>query len=742
MNHLDYIEAGFRILALQKVKDGLCGCGNPQCKALYKHPKASNWQNTPHWSDEQLEAMETYGQLSQGFGVLVDDHLIIDIDPRNGGFESYAMLVEDLNIDFEHGSNFVVETGGGGKHIYFSRDPECALVGHLPNYPGIDFKSSGFVVGCGSMHASGIQYEKGKGHPCDVNNNAHQSLLDLLAKKDTYRAAYNGAHIDLTDDELGRMLGHYKNSELDYEDWIQCGMALHHATHGTGYDLWDRWSQSSGKYDPEGMEKKWHSFGKSANPVTIGTLIYHAEKNGFLHTVTFDTDIDFTPSDAPIVDLLRPPAFVGKVVEWINSQCRFPRERLAVAAALSAMGNIGGLRYEDETYGVTSNQFIFCVAGSSTGKEAILQAQTNIHKAAGLAPATHGTIKSEQEIVRNLISHQAAFYIIDEMGLVLQKIQNARKRGGAAYLEGVIGTLMSAYSKASSVMLLSGDVREEVRQLLGKEVARLRKKEDNGDTGLADAIASIEKQLSSLDNGLERPFLSLIGFTTPVTFNTLVDYEQSANGFFGRALVVHEKDTNPKAKKRFKAPPFDDALKLSLMSIAGAGSATMEAHRVEYTGDRIKIPTEPAALDLLDTLEDELHIYSERAKELSLEAIPRRAFELILKVSLTLAIPEGVRTVEHVNWAAAFVRRDIDDKLNLVAGNMASEENRHGEAIMRKIVANLDTDLGETTGVIANRCRPHDRKDIEEALALLETKGKIKCEDGARKSKRWFLIEK
>lgn len=741
MNHNDYIDAGFRVLALQKVTAGVCGCGNTECVALFKHPKARNWQNTPHWSGEQLETMETYGQLSQGFGVLVDDHLIIDIDPRNGGFESYAALSKDLGVDFESESKFVVETGGGGKHIYFSLDPECALVGHLPKYPGIDFKSSGFVVGCGSMHASGLTYEKGKGHPCDVDNNAPQSLIDLLVKKDTYRAEFNGGHIDLTDAELVRMLSYCNNSD-EYDQWVQCGMALHHATHGTGFLLWDNWSKGSEKYDPEGMEKKWHSFGKSANPVTIGTLIYHAEKNGFQQSVTFDTDIDFTPSAAPIVDLLRPPGFVGKVTEWINSQCRFPRERLAVAAALSAMGNIGGLRYEDEIYGVTSNQFVFCVAGSATGKEAIQQAQSCIHKAAGLAMATHGAIKSEQEIVRNLISNQAALYIIDEMGLVLQKIQNARNRGGAAYLEGVIGMLMSAYSKASGVMLLSGDVREDVRELLGKELAKLRKKQDAGDKGHESKIDSVEKQLISLDNGLERPFLSLIGFTTPVTFNTLVDYEQSANGFFGRSLVVHEKDTNPKAKKRFKAPPLSDALKLSLMSIAGAGSATTDAHRVEYTGDRTKIPTEPAALELLDTLQDELHDYSERAKELSLEAIPRRAFELILKVSLTLAIPERVRTVEHVNWAAAFVRRDIEDKLNLVAGNMASEENRHGEAIMRKIVATLDTEMGETTGVIANRCRPHDKKDIEEALALLESKGKIKSEDGARKSRRWFLIEK
>jgi len=33
------------------------------------------------------------------------------------------------------------------------------------------------------------------------------------------------------------------------------------------------------------------------------------------------------------VDLLSPPGFVGQVTDWIDAQCRYPRRRLAVAAA-------------------------------------------------------------------------------------------------------------------------------------------------------------------------------------------------------------------------------------------------------------------------------------------------------------------------------------------------------------------------------------------------------------------------
>jgi len=726
MNHSDYLEAGFRIMAIHPVdKDGLCGCGNPDCKAILKHPKASNWQHTPHWSEEQIDNMEKFGQLDQAFGVLVDDHLIVDVDPRNGGDVALAQLQEDIGLNLEAESEFVVETGGGGLHIYFKRDPSTPLVSHLRQYEGIDFKSSGYVIGCGSLHASGGVYEAKKGYPHDQAP-IPEVLLELLKKKDTYRASYNGKPLDVTDSDLEKMLGCYKNNDLDYEDWIRCGMALHHATNGSGFELWDRWSQSSGKYEPSMMEKKWHSFGKSSNPVTIGTLIYHAEQNGYRQPVTFESDINYENA-APVVDLLRPPGFIGDITQWINSQCRFPRERLAVAAALSAVGNIAGLRYEDELYGVTTNQFMFCVAGSATGKEAVQQAQIEIHKAAGMMPATHGGIKSEQEILRNLVTHQAALYIVDEMGLLLQKIKNARARGGAAYLEGVIGTLMSSYSKANGLMPVSGDLRQDIELKLQNQIAKLRRREETEGENHGEEIAALEKQMLSAREGIDKPFVSLIGYTTPVTFNDLMDYEQSANGFFGRAIVVQEKDTNPRAKKKFKPEDMPDEMRMMLASLASSGDTGKG--RIEIKGNRKKIPTDPGAEARLDQIQDELFDHADRSKETTLEALPRRAFELVLKVSLVLALPSGIRTLEHVEWANAFVKRDIDEKMNLVAGNMAATDKRNDEALMRRIIGMLDEESPEGQGVIINRCRPHSKADVLKALDALEDKGIIKSEE-------------
>lgn len=154
MLYEDFMESGYRIFGLHGSDDnGFCLCGNPKCSAAYKHPVASNWQYTPDWSEDQLEVMELSGQLSTGYGVLVGNGLlVVDIDERNGGHKYDDHMGEILMS-----CGFVVKTGSGGesRHYYFNCPPGLALQHHHEKYKGIDFKSSGFVVGPGSMHASG-----------------------------------------------------------------------------------------------------------------------------------------------------------------------------------------------------------------------------------------------------------------------------------------------------------------------------------------------------------------------------------------------------------------------------------------------------------------------------------------------------------------------------------------------------------------------------------------------------------
>ena len=611
----DYLEAGFRIFPLWKIVNGECSCGQDDCKMPGKHPRISNWTNVPHWSDEQIEVMESTGQLDTGFGVVVDDHLVIDIDPRNGGDESYKRLCKDTGIDYEAESGFVVSTGGGGLHIYFSNIPPASLMAHHNDYKGIDFKSgSTYMVGCGSLHKSGNYYEKKKGNPCDLTP-IPPALLELLKKPDHYRAVFNGESLDVTEQEICDMLAHV-NADVDYDDWIKIGMAVHHSTNGDGFHLWNAWSSKGKKYNGgDELDKHWHSFGKSANPVTIGTLFHMAESGGYKRSITFSVSVSeddakevikYNDSDHPFsidtVDLLRPPGFVGKVTNWINSQCLFPRAHMAAAAAIHTVGNIAGLRYIDDISGVTANLFTFCAAGSGSGKEKVLEAMMELHIAAGVSPAVHGAIKSEQEIIRNLLRHQMAAYITDELGYLLKKIANAGK-SGASYLEGVVAMFMSAYGKADGYMPISGDLKEDIRVKLMKEIATCEEKISNNedkDGFFEQRKPRAEYSLKELDKGIVKPFLSAFGVTTPETFDSLINFEQATNGFIGRAWIVREHETNPRKKKKFKKAPPDSYMNATLKQLYNQGTCNPDMQVcVEHRGDKIEVRTDKEAEDML-----------------------------------------------------------------------------------------------------------------------------------------------
>jgi hypothetical protein len=120
-----------------------------------------------------------------------------------------------------------------------------------------------------------------------------------------------------------------------------------------------------------------------------------------------------------------------------------------------------------------------------------------------------------------------------------------------------------------------------------------------------------------------------------------------------------------------------------------------------------------------------------------------RGFELVIKISLTLAIPSQLRTLEYVEWAFEFVKKDLVNKSNLAEANTATEENRHGDALFRRIIGLLDEKIGMTTGVILNRLRKYKKEDIKTALSKLKDANDIITKKSQNKkgtkTELWFL---
>ena len=79
---------------------------------------------------------------------------------------------------------------------------------------------------------------------------------------------------------LLEIIEHIDPADLDYQDWVNVGMALKHE----GYSAadWDRWSSRDiGRYHRGECDRKWDSFSGSSAPVTGGTIVQMAMERGW-----------------------------------------------------------------------------------------------------------------------------------------------------------------------------------------------------------------------------------------------------------------------------------------------------------------------------------------------------------------------------------------------------------------------------------------------------------------------------
>jgi P4 family phage/plasmid primase-like protien len=79
----------------------------------------------------------------------------------------------------------------------------------------------------------------------------------------------------------------------DYDMWITMGQAIHDFDDSL-YDLWDKYSQASDKYDAKTTLDKWNSFG-GGRGIGIGSLFHHAQEAGFQFNASAIES--FSPSD-------------------------------------------------------------------------------------------------------------------------------------------------------------------------------------------------------------------------------------------------------------------------------------------------------------------------------------------------------------------------------------------------------------------------------------------------------------
>jgi len=152
---LNYAALGWRVVPVWRACEGVCGCWKAdRCDRPGKHPRTRHGHQGATTDPGKIRSWKWE---SANVGIATGREsglLVIDIDPRNGGQEGVAALQRELG-PLPPGP--VVQTGGGGRHLYF-RHPDGEIRKSL-EADGVDIKTDGgFVVAPPSIHASGEEY--------------------------------------------------------------------------------------------------------------------------------------------------------------------------------------------------------------------------------------------------------------------------------------------------------------------------------------------------------------------------------------------------------------------------------------------------------------------------------------------------------------------------------------------------------------------------------------------------------
>ena len=122
-----------------------------------KKPYIKNWQND---ASNDPEVINKWWNEWPEAGVAIHTGkskiIVIDVDPRNEGEESFKSLIKAHGADWL--SKYKVKTGGGGTHYYYQVDGNVEYPKLLGK--GIDLQSGNkYVIAPPSLHKSGGHYE-------------------------------------------------------------------------------------------------------------------------------------------------------------------------------------------------------------------------------------------------------------------------------------------------------------------------------------------------------------------------------------------------------------------------------------------------------------------------------------------------------------------------------------------------------------------------------------------------------
>jgi len=704
---------GHPVFPLHGMKNGRCTCGDVNCPHPGKHPRRSNSFKEAltnptiinSWFEHEPEL--NYGvRLGQEIGSTGKMVIVVDDDRyKEGG----ADALEEL--EKAHGrlpETVEVLTGAGGSHYYFLADCSLNFAGKMG--ANIDLKVNGYVVGPGSVHASGRRYEMEASSDLfegQVMADLPQWVIDKFSKP--AKSAECGLEIAPNAEPLLPYERVFIKLDLEMisaaccrDVWLKILMGLHSRNQSKEmFDIADEWSQTCPeKYDAGAFTKAWNSL-KPGGGISYETVRMMAQEERIKNvdisklleslkrmpvaeskcsTVANAIEV---PDEAPTPEqmicdipphLLTIPGKLGLMVDWTNDTAMKPQPAFAVQAAL-ALGSVAMGRKFRTTNDNWASLYFLNIGVSGAGKEhakTVIERVLDAAKFSAMSPASEYT--SDSAIDSMLRMHPTHIAIIDEFGYML-KTANAKNNTNG------------------------GTARKRLMEVFGRCHGTLQPK------AFSTAAMNQIQRASMGPQFVENPALTVLGMTTPTPFYEAVGSGALTDGFLNRLIVV-ESDLG-RQPARFVDPvemPDDLVCWVRECRIKSGGDLT---DIIDAVHSEKPVPTVLDFSGKARCLFDELEVRCiARMDELELHGMAEmysRVREIAMRVSLIVAhsTKADVIDVEHARWAIDYVTFWADRAISRMADNIADSPF----AALCNDVANLILEAGRRGLTIADLAR-------------------------------------